>query len=201
MPRQNSDGAANIGMQLWVDLPEKLKSCEPRYRDLRASEIPVATADDGKVTIKVISGQSHGVDSLQELAYTPVWLLDITVQPGGKIEQPLPAGWNAFAYILNGATTIFGEGADAEEIPQYHNVVFEQKGDKIVASVPKSAEKESRFVLVAGLPLDQKIIQYGPFVVSSQEEIYKALFDYQTFSNGFERAQDWASEIGKNMVH
>lgn len=150
--------------------------------------------------IKVISGQSHGVDSLQELAYTPVWLLDITIQPGGKIHQPLPAGWNAFAYTLNGTIT-FGEGADAEDIPQYHNAVFEQSGDKIVASVAGDAQKESRMIVVAGLPLNQKIIQYGPFVVSKQDEIYKALYDYQSFSNGFERANGWASEIGKSMVH
>lgn len=200
MPRQNPDGSANIGMQLWVDLPEQLKNCEPRYRDVKASEIPQASTSDGKATIKVISGRSEGVDSLQELAYTPVWLLDITIQPGGKISQRLPTKWNAFAYTLNG-TVVFGEGADAEDIPQYHNTVFEQTGDQIVASVPASAEKESRLILVAGLPLDQKIIQYGPFVVSKPEEIHKALFDYQTFSNGFERAQDWASEIGKSMVH
>ncbi len=83
MPRQNADGSANVGMQLWVDLPEKLKSCEPRYRDLRAAEIPTINVDDGNVTIKIISGQSHGTDSVQELAYTPVWIFDITIKPGG----------------------------------------------------------------------------------------------------------------------
>jgi quercetin 2,3-dioxygenase len=72
MPRQNPDGSANVGMQLWVDLPQKLKKCEPRYRDLRAKEIPNIDIDDGKVHIKIISGQSHGVGSVKELAYTPV---------------------------------------------------------------------------------------------------------------------------------
>jgi redox-sensitive bicupin YhaK (pirin superfamily) len=55
--------------------------------------------------------------------------------------------------------------------------------------------------LVAGLPLDQKIVQYGPFVLNSQEEVYQALMDYQTQSNGFERAAGWQSEIGKSMMH
>ncbi|TQS32649.1 hypothetical protein Golomagni_07030, partial [Golovinomyces magnicellulatus] len=55
MPRQNADGSANVGLQLWVDLPENLKFCEPRYRDLRAAEIPKAEVDDGKAIIKVIS--------------------------------------------------------------------------------------------------------------------------------------------------
>jgi redox-sensitive bicupin YhaK (pirin superfamily) len=200
MPRQNPDGSANVGMQLWVDLPEKLKSCEPRYRDLRASEIPQVDLDDGKVKIKVISGQSHGVDSVQELAYTPVWLLDVTIKPGGKVQQNLPVGWNAFAYTLEG-TVQFGAGKDAKTIEKYHNTVFEQKGDCVVAEVPETATEDSRFILVAGIPLDQKIVQYGPFVVTSQEEIYKAMHDYQTHTNGFERAKNWESEIGKNMAY
>lgn len=198
MPRQNADGSANVGMQLWVDLPQKLKMCEPRYRDLRASEIPSVTLDDGKVTIKVISGQSHGVDSVQELAYTPVWLLDVTIRPGGKVQQKLPVGWNSFAYTLEG-TVQFGK--DAQTVEQYYNTVFEQKGDCVVASVKADAKQDSRFILVAGLPLDQKVVQYGPFVLNSEEGIYEAMKDYQTHSNGFERARNWESEIGKSMVH
>lgn len=200
MPRQNADGSANVGMQIWVDLPEKLKDCEPRYRDVRASEIPQAYSEDRKVHVKVISGRSLGVDSLQELAYTPVWLLDVTIQPGGSISQAVPAKWNTWVYTLNG-TTSFNSGNSVQSVPQYHNVVFEQTGDTIVAQVPQSATQESRFIIVSGLPLDQKIIQYGPFVVSKQEDIYKAMFDYQTHSNGFERAAGWQSEIGKSMVH
>jgi redox-sensitive bicupin YhaK (pirin superfamily) len=200
MPRQNPDGSANVGLQLWVDLPKKLKMCEPRYRDLRASEIPDVTTDDGKVHVKVISGQSHGVDSVKDLAYTPVWILDIEIKPGGKIAQPLPAGWNAFAYILEGQA-LFGKTGNQTLIDQYHNVVFEPEGDVILAEVDAGAEKSARFVLVAGTPLDQEIVQYGPFVLNSKEEVYQALMDYQTHSNGFEKAKDWESEIGKNMVH
>lgn len=195
MPRQNADGSPNIGMQLWVDLPRALKNCEPRYRDLRASEIPLATADNDRVRVKVISGRSYGVDSVQELAYTPVWLLDVEVKAGGVVRQRLPRGWNAFAYILSGNPTFFPGTTEEEIIPKYHNVVFTQQGDEVVATVPEG-EEEARFIIVAGLPLDQEIVQYGPFVVSSHEEIYKALSDYQGFKNGFERAEGWRSEIG-----
>jgi len=139
------------------------------------------------------------VDSLQELAYTPVWLLDITIKPGGKLAQPLPAKWNAFLYTLNGTTT-FGSGGGARDVDPYHNVVWNQEGDVVVAEVDDKAETDSRFVLVAGLPLAQKIIQYGPFVVNTQEEIHQAMFDYRSYSNGFERARDWSSEIGKLMA-
>lgn len=202
MPRQNPDGSANVGLQLWVDLPKKLKACEPRYRDLKAKEIPEVNVDDGKVKVKVISGQSHGVDSVKELAYTPVWLLDVTIQPGGKISQALPVGWNAFAYTLSGKTTFSsGSGSEKRVIDRYHNVVFEQKGDTVVAEVDEGAEEPAQFVIIAGLPLDQKIVQYGPFVLSSQEEVYQAMMDYSTHANGFERAKNWESEIGKQMVH
>ncbi|KAJ5707169.1 hypothetical protein N7488_006970 [Penicillium malachiteum] len=198
MPHENPDGSPNVGMQLWVDLPKKLKMCEPRYRDLRASEIPIATADDGRVTVKVISGQSHGVDSVRDLAYTPVWILDVTIRPGGRISQPLPQGWNTFAYTLSGST-IFGSNDSTKVVNEFHNVVFEQAGDLIEASVPNNADSEARFLIVSGQPLDQKVVQYGPFVLSSQEEVYQAMMDYQTASNGFEKSRGWQSEIGKRM--
>ncbi|MCJ1396184.1 hypothetical protein MMC18_009073 [Xylographa bjoerkii] len=198
MPNQGFSD--NVGMQLWVDLPAKLKKCEPRYRDLRAEEIPTIKVDGGKVTVKVISGQSHGTDSVQELAYTPVWIFDITIAPGGKIQQPLPTGWNAFAYTLQGETT-FGEGDGKKTVQKYYNTVFEREGDYVRAEVSPEAGESAQFVLVAGLPLDQKVVQYGPFVLNSQEEVYQAMMDYQTHSNGFERAKDWESKIGKSMVH
>lgn len=200
MPVQNEDGSANVGLQLWVDLPERLKGCEPRYRDLKAEEIPVVEVDGGRVKVKVISGQSHGVDSVKDLAYTPVWLLDVEVQPGGRIVQPLPEGWNAFAYTLEGEVLI-GEEGSQRTVGAFHNVVFGDAGQAVYAAVDAGAERSARFVLVAGTPLDQKVVQYGPFVLTSQEEVYQAFEDYQTHSNGFERADGWQSEIGKSMVH
>ena len=200
MPRQNPDGSANEGMQLWVDLPEKLKTVEPRYRDLRAAEIPQVHADDGKVDVKVISGRSQGTDSVRDLAYTPVWIFDVLIRPGGKLVQELPQKWNAFAYTLTG-TTKFGAGKDARKVERFHNVVFDQAGDAVTAEVDADAKGESRFMLIAGLPLDQKVVQYGPFVLNSQEQVYQAMLDFQSHENGFERAKGWRSEIGKSMVH
>lgn len=197
MPAQNEE--RNVGMQLWVDLPKHLKMCEPRYRDLRASEIPKVTADDGKVEIKVISGKSQGVDSVKDLAYTPVWLLDILIRPGGKLEQDLPANWNSFAYVLEGVVDFSNGSKKPETIVKYHNVVFEQKGDSVTMSVEEGASESARIILVAGQPLDQAVVQYGPFVTTSREEVVQAMMDYQTSTNGFERAADWKSEIGKTM--
>ncbi|EED16079.1 pirin, putative [Talaromyces stipitatus ATCC 10500] len=199
MPHENEDGSPNVGMQLWVDLPKELKYVEPRYRDLRATEIPVAEVDDGRAIIKVISGQSHGVDSVRDLAYTPLWYFDITIKPGGRVKQILPLGWNAFAYTLEGATHFVMDNTDTKPIKQYHNVVFQQSGDYIEAYVPDNAEETSRFILVAGQPLDQEVVQYGPFVCTSKEEVYQAMLDFQSAKNGFERSFGWQSEIGKRM--
>merc|ERR1712093_846326 len=87
----------------------------------------------------------------------PVWIFDIDIKPGGKINQNLPEGWNAFAYTLSGSTS-FGVGADKTSVGQFHNVVFEQKGDQIYAEVEDGAKENGRFFLVAGLPLDQKVV-------------------------------------------
>lgn len=195
MPSQNHP--VSVGMQLWVDLPLKYKKCEPRYRDLKAAEIPLAKSEDGLVEVKVISGQAFGVDSVKDLAYTPVWYLHVTIKPGGSLKQPIPAGWNTFAYTLEG-TALFG--AEAKKVEKYNNVVFEQKGDVVEVTVPADVQEAAQFVLIAGEVHDQPIVQYGPFVVTSKEEVYQAIMDYQTHSNGFERANGWQSEIGKSMM-
>ncbi|RQM08231.1 hypothetical protein DH86_00001429 [Scytalidium sp. 3C] len=195
----HENGVAPSGIQLWVDLPEKLKDCDPRYRDLKAAEIPQIDVDDGKVHIKVISGQSHGTDSVKDLAYTPVWYFDVEIKPGGKLTQTLPKGWNSFAYMIDGKAK-FGVG-NVTAAEKYNMVVFEQEGDEVHAEVDASATENGHFILVAGIPLDQQIVQYGPFVQTSQDKIYKAIMDFQTQSNGFERARGWESEIGKNFIH
>lgn len=140
MPGVSGDGSLIVGLQLWVDLPTELKFCEPRYRDLRAEEIPHAKTDDEKVYIKIISGTSHGVDSVRDLAYTPVWILDVTIKPGGKLTQPLPVGWNAFVYMLAGNVVI-----EEQKVKQFYNVVFAQEGDGVEVRVEESETEEARF--------------------------------------------------------
>lgn len=193
MPRHDG-GAIPIGMQLWVDLPKNLKSCEPRYRDLLAKEIPIAYPDD-KIEVKVISGKSYGIDSLKDLAYTPVWFLDFNVKPGGVVEQAIPEGFNTFLYVLEGGLKV-----NNIDIDQYHCVLFKNDGNGVRAIVPADSTKDTRFILVAGQILDQPIVQHGPFVETSKEKIYQAFVDYQTNSNGFEKAAGWESEIGKRKI-
>ncbi|ANB14776.1 pirin [Sugiyamaella lignohabitans] len=191
MPRIGDDGVLPEGMQLWVDLPKELKACEPRYRDLKAEEIPVVRPSD-KVEIKVISGHSYGVESVKDLAYTPIWYFDVRMQPGGSIEQEIPKEFNAFVYVLNGNVKVDGANVD-----EHHCALLDRNGDGVQVSVDSSESKEARLVIIGGELLSQEIVQHGPFVETSREKIMQAFVDYQTGSNGFERARDWESKIGK----
>lgn len=191
MPRLGDNGEKPEIMQLWVDLPQDLKACEPRYRDLAAKEVPIANPND-KVEVKVISGESYGTKSVQDLAYTPVDFYDYRVQPGGELSQQIPVDHNVFLYILEGSLEI-----DGQHIPEHHCVLFEPAGNTIQASVAADAGKETRFILVGGQRLDQPCVQMGPFVETSQDKIVSAIMDYQTGNNGFERSRNWRSDIGR----
>jgi hypothetical protein len=169
---------------------------------VRAQDIPIAKVDDGRVIVKVIAGESHGVVSQHDLAYTPIWYLDLTILPGGHVQQAVPQGWNVFAYTLRGHVSFHPSTATSGKsklTDRFHVVVFEQTGDFIKASVPDTADEQARFILFAGKPLDQKIVQYGPFVLSSEEEVYKAMADFRMGKNGFERALTWKSDLQRRL--
>ena len=189
MPVPNTTGEPNEGLQLWVDLPSKHKMTEARYQDLRDADIPRSHPSD-KVTVKVISGESNGVVSPIK-TFAGVWYLDIILKPGGLIKQNIPNGWSAFAYTLKGDPTI-----SATKVRTFNTIVLSDGGDYVEFSNPEAAESEARIILIAGEPLKQKLFQYGPFVLDTQEGVYNAFRDFQSHSNGFERAKNWASRIG-----
>lgn len=191
----SEDGSDVEGIQLWVDLPKELKHSEPRYRDLKREEIPVAKPND-KVEVKVISGKSYGIESVQELAYTPLDYYWFTVQPGGEFIQEINPDYNACLYVLKGNIKLITP-TGSQEIEQYTNVFFERDGEKIKGEV--LGNQPADFVVIAGKVLDQPIVQYGPFVETSKTGIHNALFDFQMATNGFERAQGWKSEIANGV--
>lgn len=193
----SEDGTNVEGMQLWVDLPKELKHSAPRYRDLRAEEIPIVKPND-KVEVKVISGTSYGVESVKELAYTPMDYYWYTVQPGGEFEQQMNPEFNGFMYILNGSVQMQNKSGMGELVKEHHSIFFNRDGDTIRGKVPETSSKTD-FVIIAGQALDQPIVQYGPFVETTKEDIYHAFNDYQSAKNGFEKARGWASEIGAGV--
>lgn len=190
MPRKDEKGNEPEIVQLWVDLPRNLKTCKPRYRDLRAENIPIARPSE-KVEIKVISGTSYGVDSVQNLAYTPIVFYDCTVSPGGEVTQPIPEDFNVFIYILNGTLTV-----NRKQIKANHCIIFNHMGNCVKAAVDETCKKPARFILVGGQKLDQPVFQEGPFVETSKERVKKAFIDFQNSKSGFERSKGWRSKIG-----
>jgi redox-sensitive bicupin YhaK (pirin superfamily) len=125
-------------------------------------------------------------------------VLTLSLQPGGHFKQSLPQGWNAFCYVLEGSIAVSDKSGISQSADQFHMVVFEQEGDSVDITVPENAKQAASFILVAGLPLDQPIVQYGPFVVTSREEVRQAITDFQTGQNGFERAVNWVSENSRS---
>ncbi|CAR22263.1 pirin family protein [Lachancea thermotolerans CBS 6340] len=192
IPVELESGAPSVGLQLWVDLPMHLKDCEPRYRDLLNNEIPSVQPKAG-LEVRVISGESYGVGSMSELAYTPVHFYHyITRKPGTTFEQHFPSNFNVFMYVLKGSVIVNGK-----TFAQYSSVFFNTDGSRVEGS---GSSEESEFILIGGEVLDQPILQYGPFVETSKQNMYEVIGNYQSGTNGFERAQGWSSSIARGVV-
>lgn len=198
MPIPNADGSPVAGLQLWVDLPDQIKDSPPRYRDLKAWEIPEAVQQDGKLTVKVISGTSYGVQSLKDLAYTPVHYFHYIMKPGATFKQELETGFNYFLYIFKGNNLVLNGDTTTK---QYQSVFLNDDGDHITGEVPDTKDAENvEFVLIGGQVLDQEVVQYGPFVASSREKIQSAFSDYQYARNGFENVKNWKTLISNGVT-
>ncbi|KAL6999174.1 hypothetical protein U1Q18_000334 [Sarracenia purpurea var. burkii] len=161
---------------------------EPGYQEITSKDI-LEAAKDG-VKVRVIAGEAFGTKS-PVYTRTPTMFLDITLNPGSHLHQPIPVSWNAFVYVLEGEG-IFGNSISLPPVTAHHLLLLGGGGDGLDAW-NKSA-KPLRFVLVGGEPLGEPVAQFGPFVMNSQEEIDQAIKDYENGVNGFEKASQWRSE-------
>ncbi|CCK72972.1 pirin family protein KNAG_0M01190 [Huiozyma naganishii CBS 8797] len=192
IPVLMENGDAGVGLQLWVDLPKDMKDCAPRYRNLRGTEIPIAEPNE-HLKIKVISGKSHGIDSVKELAYTPVDFYHyISDKKGTGFVQEVPTNFNVFLYVMKGAVKI-----DGQVFPQYSTVFYNANGDAIRGMVD---DDDTEFAIIGGLILDQPVIQHGPFVETTREKIIEVFQNFQYGINGFERAVGWKSSIRNGIL-
>lgn len=167
---EQEDGVME-GFQLWLNLPAAEKMSTPWYRDLPAAALPrFVTENDVEVT--VIAGRTHGVDGAVQRPVTEPLYLDLHFAAGSRHEQPLPASHNAFLYVYRGAVEVGGTA-----IPAGRMAVLGPgaQADGVVIQAPE----ESKALLIAGRPLNEPIVQYGPFVMNSQEEIMQAMRDYR----------------------
>ncbi|XP_037104468.1 pirin [Syngnathus acus] len=177
-----------VGLQLWVNLSRQNKMVEPAYQELRSSEIPKPS--QGGVTVAVISGEALGAKS-KVYTRTPTMYLDFLLKTGAQHVQPVPSGWTAFIYTLSGTIHV-GPDEEQHKVEPHHTVVL---GDGDSVRFENKGSDISRFVLIAGEPLNEPVVKHGPFVMNTQEEIKQAISDYTNGQNGFERALNWRSKI------
>ncbi|MEA2238149.1 MAG: quercetin 2,3-dioxygenase [Thermoanaerobaculia bacterium] len=152
-------------LQLWVNLPSRLKMTTPGYTGLQKDAIPSFAADDGRVTINLISGdwESHRgpIASLID-----VHMMTVALAAGGRITLPAPRGRNVFFYIVRGKLT----AGDA-----FHLIEWNDDGDTIEVE----GIDDSLILFGHAQPLGEPVVAHGPFVMNTREEILQAIRDYQ----------------------
>ena len=169
------DGGRMHGFQLWVNLPQQDKMINPRYQEIPSARIPKATSADGLVSVTVIAGEAMGEKAVIETR-TPIIYLHYRLEPGGVATQQVPRAFNAFAYVVDGAGLF---GAEGEGGADGQMVMFAPDGDEVRIENPADAKATLEVLVIAGAPLNEPIVRYGPFVMNTEAEIHQAFDDYR----------------------
>jgi hypothetical protein len=154
------------GIQLWVNLPRVHKMHEPRYQDLGAAHIPVVALERGRA--RVIAGTYRGVSGPAR-TFTDLAVLHLELDAGAQAQVPLAIGWTAGAYVIRGAVASNGERIGERELGAFSS----QAG-----AVELTAQMPSEVLLLAGAPIGEPVVSWGPFVMNTREEIAQAQRDY-----------------------
>ncbi|MGH7293960.1 MAG: pirin family protein [Polyangiaceae bacterium] len=156
-------------MQLWVNLPRKDKRAAPGYQSITTDRIPTVTLAEGAGQVRVIAGEHAGARGPAS-TFTPVTLLDVTLKAGGALPVALPRAHNAMAIVTSGRAHAAGRPAGTGEL-----VLFNNDGP----TLELRAEQDAHVLVLAGEPIDEPIVQYGPFVMNTREEIVQAFEDFE----------------------
>jgi redox-sensitive bicupin YhaK (pirin superfamily) len=155
-------------MQLWVNLPKKDKTAPPGYQPIKAAQIP-SVALDGGGNVRVIAGE-HAGERGPAHTFTPITMLDVHLRAGGRLRVPLPASYNALAVVTKGRVSAGRFEAGAGEL-----VLFANDGGRLELL----AEEDAHVMVLAGEPIDEPMVQYGPFVMNTVAEIKQAMIDVE----------------------
>jgi redox-sensitive bicupin YhaK (pirin superfamily) len=158
-------------IQLWVNLPAKLKMTAPKYQTLTAGQIPEVPLADGAGAVRVIAGDYAGAKGPAE-TFTPIDLWDVRLKAGHGTLLTIKPGRNASVFVLKGKVRING-GTKAEDAQL---VLLDRKGE----SVRIDADSDATLLILSGEPIDEPVFGYGPFVMNNEAEIRKAIADYQS---------------------
>jgi redox-sensitive bicupin YhaK (pirin superfamily) len=154
-------------MQLWVNLPRKDKAAAPAYQPITAAQIPRVELPDGAGAVRVIAG-SYADARGPAHTFTPMSMLDVTLSAGGRLPIELPRSYNAIAVVVGGRVHAGGETAHAGEL-----LLFAHDGERL----DLRADEDSHILILAGEPIDEPVVAYGPFVMNSFDEIRQAVVD------------------------
>jgi len=167
---QQADGRME-GFQLWLNLPAARKMCEPWYRDFAATEIPTLIWQGGRA--RVIAGELGQTPGAVQREQTEPLVLDLALDAGTHFEQVLPVHHNAFVVVYRGALEIAGRRVTPQQL-----AILDNRADALGVTLEAGAEG-AQALLVAGAPLHEPIVQHGPFVMNSREQIYQAVEDFR----------------------
>ena len=165
------------GFQLWINLPAKEKMKPAGYRDIQPEEIPTA-AFPGGIRVKVIAGtlqlDGHSIAGpIVGLTTDPLYF-DVELPDGASFTHPIAKGYHAFVYPFEGSVDVGPSGA-AKRLPTHSAGVLTDGEGVTLTGGPGGG----RVILLAGRPLLEPIVQYGPFVMNTREEVEQAIRDYQ----------------------
>jgi redox-sensitive bicupin YhaK (pirin superfamily) len=169
MPQQTAGRMR--GFQLWLNLPAAEKMRPAAYRDIPAREIPAVELPGGG-DARVIAGAFAGARGPIGGRTTEPVFIDIRLPAGSGLELPLPAGHNAFLYAYDGQVSV---GPERQLLPHRAAGLLSDGDSVAVAAGPAGGN----LLLLAGRPLGEPVVQYGPFVMNTREEIERAVLDYQ----------------------
>jgi redox-sensitive bicupin YhaK (pirin superfamily) len=156
-------------LQLWVNLPPRLKMTQPRYIGLQRDEIPAIPTPDGKGIVNLVSGEYLGrKGAMQPLL--DIFMSTVELKAGARVEFSGVAQRNVFLYVVRGSIDVAGQAA-----PEWHLIELSDAGDSV------EIEAKSDGVLLFGHaePIGAPVVSYGPFVMNTRDEIMQAIHDYQ----------------------
>ena len=174
MPQQ-TEGRMR-GFQLWINLPAVKKMNDPRYQEIEANNVPVISDEDGMIVRLIagrwVKGSVTTVGPVQSVSTDPYYL-DVRLPEKGTFTLPIPDGHNAFLYLYEGNAFV---GEKNGRLAHRSAAILSQSGAVLV----RAGDSECRFLLFAGKPINEPVVQYGPFVMNTREEIEQAITDYQS---------------------
>jgi redox-sensitive bicupin YhaK (pirin superfamily) len=172
-----TSGGLFHGFQLWVNLPAAQKWSPPRYQDLRASEVAMASTPDGGALVRIIAGEIAGHKGPGS-TYTPMTLVHATLSPGARLALPWRADYNALVYVMAGLGTV---GQEPRPIQTGQLAVFGPGNALTVAAqqVQESRSPNLDILILGGRPIGEPVAWMGPFVMNTRDEVMQAMADYQ----------------------